>query len=248
MAFKCPHCTQEIAGAMSQESHLERLNAKTAENTELKAKLTEAQGAASEVTTLRTERDQLKSELTKRDRQAEESAAFEEAGVASDTKIRQGFTLVYNSEMSGAEAPVPFKDWLSAEGTKAHPLLSSGYARQQTTGLTNQGQANGQQVQGNGQGTQANGQQQGQQNGANGTHANGANGTNGQQRTSGVRPQGGLTNVDRGATPPSDTDTGPKTAAELQAYLRSDEYRALPLAEQKKRVGELRSKLQPGRR
>lgn len=243
MGFNCPHCTKEIPGAMTQESHEQRLNAKTEENKELKARLTEAQAASAGINEIKAERDRLAAEVKKRDRQAERAAAFDEAGIPNTPAIRKGFELVYDSEMSGVAEPTPIKDWLGKEETKGHPLLSVHYVKPQQgqqAGATTTATATGQTEAGQG----AAGQQQSQ-----GASSGQAGATTTTTATT-ARPQGGLTNVDRGAAPPPTGQTGPKTPAEVAAYFRSEAYRALPLDKQREEkarlAGQLRGTTQSG--
>lgn len=245
MGFNCPHCTKEIPGAMTQESHEQRLNAKTEENKELKARLTEAQAASAGINEIKAERDRLAAEVKKRDRQAERAAAFDEAGIPNTPAIRKGFELVYDSEMSGVAEPTPIKDWLGKEETKGHPLLSVHYVKPQ------QGQQAGATTTATGQttaGQTAAGQGTAGQQSQGGAAASGQAGATTTATT--ARPQGGLTNVDRGAAPPPTGQTGPKTPAEVAAYFRSEAYRALPLDKQREEkarlAGQLRGTTQSG--
>jgi hypothetical protein len=129
MAFKCPHCSEPIEGAMSQESHRERLKAKDDENKSLVTELKEAQKKSKQYDSVVKERDDYKAEVDKRDAAVERSSAFNDAGI--DPKYQAGFEALYASAVASAEdgkAP-SFKDWLNSEEAKTHPLLSDRYGQ-----------------------------------------------------------------------------------------------------------------------
>lgn len=244
MPYHCPSCKAEIPGGLSQEEHVERLAAKNEENKQLKAQLTAAQQAAKEASELKAERDRLTAEISKRDRAAERAAAFDAAGIPNTPAIRKGFELVYDSEMSGIEKPAAFNDWLGNDETQKHPLLSVHYAKPQQAASGQQSQSQGQQAGTAAQGAsgqQSQGQSQSQSQGQGQSQSQGQQGGTAQQA---ARLQGGLTNVDRGASTASNTDTGPRTSDEVQKYFRSPEYRALPLDKQRERKAQLLAQLQ----
>jgi hypothetical protein len=212
VAYKCPKCSENIEEAVAKSA----LDAKANENTQLKGELKTAQDKAKLADDAARERDEARAEITKRDQAAERSSAFTELGIPET--VRGGFEVIYGSEMAGVEQPVPFKDWLTKEETKAHPLLGAHYKAQTSTGTGGTGSTTG-----TGQGARTGGTGQG-----------GTTGT-GTQRAS-----GGLVHVDKGAGDPGSAST-PKTAAEVQKYLRSPEYRALPLDKQKEQLANLKA-------
>ena len=128
MGYKCPHCSEDIADAMSVSSHRDRLKAKDDENKSLKAELSEAQKGSKSVAAITKERDDLKAELSKRDAEKERNEAFAEVGIPD--KVRTGFEAIYASYVAGLdegeEAP-SFKAWLASEDAKTHPLLAGHY-------------------------------------------------------------------------------------------------------------------------
>lgn len=128
MGYKCPHCSEDIADAMSVSSHRDRLKAKDDENKSLKAELSEAQKGSKSVAAITKERDDLKAELSKRDAEKERNEAFGEAGIPD--KVRAGFEAIYASHIAGLEdgeeAPA-FAAWLASDDAKTHPLLAGHY-------------------------------------------------------------------------------------------------------------------------
>lgn len=138
MGFNCPHCSTEIAGAMTQEAHLERLKAKDTENKALREQLTQANTKVKDFDTVTKERDTYKSEITGLKTAGERRAAFDAAGIPE--AARQGFELVYNSQVSGLEEDKrpSLSDWLNDAETKAHPFLAPHFAAPGNQPVANQ--------------------------------------------------------------------------------------------------------------
>lgn len=133
MGFKCPHCSEDIPGAMSQETHRERLKAKEDENTSLKSSLTEAQKKAKLADSMAADLAAARADIAARDAAKERGEAFSAAGIPD--KVRSGFEAIYNSTVASAEegkAPT-FTDWLNGDDAKGHPLLSDHYGKAGTT-------------------------------------------------------------------------------------------------------------------
>jgi hypothetical protein len=126
VGFNCPHCSEAIAGAMTQEAHESRLKAKGEEVRQLREALTAEQAKAQGFDSVVAERDTLRGELAAERERGTRFSAMAELGI-TDQKAIKGFESIYASEVAGLadDARPSFGDWLAADdGARAHPLLS----------------------------------------------------------------------------------------------------------------------------
>lgn len=128
MAFSCPHCKAEVANVVTQETLTERLKAKDAVIAEQKSAIRELEPLRAAA----TERDSALAELAKIRTEGERAAAYAGAGVVDDPKVRERLARYHAAEQDGAEAPVPFADWLAADDTRV--MFASAFAKAPAAG------------------------------------------------------------------------------------------------------------------
>lgn len=224
MPFECPHCTKAIEGAMSQATHVERLSAKD-----------------SEIATLKGERDTATQRAMSAASQMERleavalSAAFSAAGVPDDPTIRHGFKLFHQAAMEGKPdgERTTLAEWVTTDAARQHPMLTSHYGKPTETPApadpaTQEAEALRPPQAAPAQPPQA-------------APPQAAPPTQPASTPTPKPPPNGET----GATDPP-TKTEEMTPERLSAYLRSDQYRALPAAKQKEEFDRLKSQMGMG--
>jgi hypothetical protein len=136
MPADCPHCAKSIdslPGFISQEKHVERLNAKAAENTALAAELQTAREKASAFDATSADLAKVRTELEGVRTREARTGAMAAAGLSPE--LLDHVALLFDSAKAGDET-LEFAAWLGEEGpARAHPLLAPHFgAGQQAAG------------------------------------------------------------------------------------------------------------------
>lgn len=143
----CPSCDHgfDVEGAGDQAKFQERLAAKNAEAKSLAAEIGKMRTAAEEATSLRTERDALRSEIEGIRSSAAIGEAFASAGVADDEAVRASFRVIYDSAVAGLEGDdrPDYADWIGSDEARGHVLLAPCYTAAQEPGNDTPAENNG---------------------------------------------------------------------------------------------------------
>ncbi len=129
MAHKCPSCSADVPGVVTQATLEERLSAKSSEISMLRTELATKADKADRFDAVEAQRAQLASEILQLREGAARRATLAEIGVTDDATI-DGFASLYSSHVAGLgeEERPTFSDWVSGEeGAKTNPLLARFY-------------------------------------------------------------------------------------------------------------------------
>ena len=129
MGSNCPHCSVEIeslSGFVSQADLETRIGAKNGEIKALGDALKVSKTKASGFDAIVMERDQLQTEIVRRDEKATRTTAMSEHGL--DPGLLDHVDLLYNSATAGLDEKPTLAEWLAGDG-KAHPLLADKFGK-----------------------------------------------------------------------------------------------------------------------
>jgi len=124
VAHKCPACSADVPGVLTQEDHEKRLKAKSGEIELLRAELTTSADKAGRFDQVESERARLAGEVVRLTEGASRTSALAALGIHDPREVKS-FSALYASDAAGLEEPPSFADWLAAEdGARANPLLA----------------------------------------------------------------------------------------------------------------------------